>query len=274
MEIHSKPCFSHFDEINNFTENYFESFNPHYFMHMRVYNSGKFYFLSSNSHVPEHHGIDLQLAPSGFVQFESIKSGFILGRDEFNAATTISPEKESELFELYQIKNPLCMIKKYCGYFELFLLDLHSETSSSLYINHLGFIEDFFNQIKYQYSDFLLAADKDPVIVTSEHLSQKARFEQQLSLKKEYNEIQSKGLCHPSILCCDKGMIKLTRRETQCLRLLARGFSFKYIARCLNLSPRTVETHIENMKLNTDASSKENLVEIYWGNRAVSSEIL
>lgn len=156
----------------------------------------------------------------------------------------------------------------------MFLLDLHSDNASSVYINHLGFIESFFHQIKHQFSDFILKAEKDPILVTPEHLSQKNHFELQLSLKKEYNKTKSKGLSHPSILCCDNGMIKLTKKETQCLRILARGFSLKYIARCLNISPRTVETHIENMKLKASASSKESLAEIYWSNRTISSRIL
>ena len=274
MKLYSKPCFSHFDDINKFTANYFKDFDPHYFIHVRVYKSGKFYFLSSNSHVPKGHLIDCQLPPSGFVQFESIKSGFLLGCDDFVTATTESPKEELALFELYKIKNPLCITKKYQDYFELYLLDLHSETSNSLYINHLGFIEDFFNQIKYQYSDFLLAAEKDPLTVPAEYISRKNNFDIQLSLKKEYNVTKSKGLSHPSILCCDEGMINLTPRESQCLQLLARGFGLKYVARCLGISPRTVETNIEKMRLKSGVSSKESLVELYWNNRTITSKIL
>lgn len=40
----------------------------------------------------------------------------------------------------------------------------------------------------------------------------------------------------------------LTKRETECLFYLAEGYTAKEMAQVLNLSPRTVEGYIENMK--------------------------
>ena len=44
-------------------------------------------------------------------------------------------------------------------------------------------------------------------------------------------------------------MITLTPRETTCLRLLVKNRGHKAIAKLLNSSPRTIETHIKNIKV-------------------------
>ena len=52
-----------------------------------------------------------------------------------------------------------------------------------------------------------------------------------------------------------------TERETCCLFYLIRGNTFKEIARKLNISNRTVETHIENIKLKMNCTSRSSLIE-------------
>jgi DNA-binding CsgD family transcriptional regulator len=43
--------------------------------------------------------------------------------------------------------------------------------------------------------------------------------------------------------------VSLTARESACLNLLSKGFSFKHIAIKLGISPRTVETHLGKIKI-------------------------
>lgn len=47
------------------------------------------------------------------------------------------------------------------------------------------------------------------------------------------------------------GKVKLTKREIQCLDYLAIGYGMKGLANILDISPRTVESHINNAKLKT-----------------------
>ena len=61
-------------------------------------------------------------------------------------------------------------------------------------------------------------------------------------------------------------MIKgLSERELQCLCLLARGYTMKESAQELKLSPRTVESYLDNIKtkLNMD---RFQLIKLYWQN--------
>lgn len=52
-----------------------------------------------------------------------------------------------------------------------------------------------------------------------------------------------------------------TPRQMDCLFYLLRGQSAKAIAKHLNLSPRTVEAHIESMKSRANCDSKSQLIE-------------
>ena len=54
--------------------------------------------------------------------------------------------------------------------------------------------------------------------------------------------------------------IFLTERERDIVSLVADGGTAKAIARTMNLSPRTVERHIENSRLKLGASNKAQLV--------------
>ncbi len=56
----------------------------------------------------------------------------------------------------------------------------------------------------------------------------------------------------------------LTKREAACLFCLSRGLSNKAIASYLKISPRTVETHMENIKNKTLCSNRAELTELVF----------
>ncbi len=59
-----------------------------------------------------------------------------------------------------------------------------------------------------------------------------------------------------------QGEYKLTNRERDTLYYLIRYYNQKEIARTLNLSPRTVETYINALKIKFCVNSKRELIDI------------
>lgn len=57
------------------------------------------------------------------------------------------------------------------------------------------------------------------------------------------------------------GQIHLTQRERECLFYTVKGYTAKKIARILNLSYRTVEEYLTNIRIKTGATSKAELIE-------------
>lgn len=62
-----------------------------------------------------------------------------------------------------------------------------------------------------------------------------------------------------------KEKVKLSKREKECLALLAHGKKIKEIAHILVLSPRTVEHYFNLLKLKLDLN-KSQLIDYYWKN--------
>lgn len=58
-------------------------------------------------------------------------------------------------------------------------------------------------------------------------------------------------------------MILLTPREREVITLVARGFADKEIAENLNLSPRTVQTHLRQVMLKFKARNRTNAAAIF-----------
>ncbi len=56
------------------------------------------------------------------------------------------------------------------------------------------------------------------------------------------------------------GVPILTAREQQVLELVAQGLSAKEVAQEIDIAPRTVERHIENVRLKTRARNRTHMV--------------
>lgn len=56
-------------------------------------------------------------------------------------------------------------------------------------------------------------------------------------------------------------------RELQCLEAISKGYSTKFIAGQLNLSPRTIECYIESIKRKTNINFKDQLVDWFHRNK-------
>lgn len=65
------------------------------------------------------------------------------------------------------------------------------------------------------------------------------------------------------------GGLELTVRELQILELVALGYSAKEVAQEIDIAPRTVECHIDTMRLKMRARNRTHMVAI-----AISSNIL
>lgn len=63
----------------------------------------------------------------------------------------------------------------------------------------------------------------------------------------------------------DPEVEQLTPRERDVLRLIARGYAYKQIARNLEISPRTVETHVSSVLRKLQLSSRHELA--HWASR-------
>lgn len=66
-----------------------------------------------------------------------------------------------------------------------------------------------------------------------------------------------------SVYCLNNsyGEIKLSMRQAQCLFYVLRGKTNKHIAKILQLSNRTIESYLDNLKIKMNCSNKAELIE-------------
>ncbi|MEH3052655.1 MAG: response regulator transcription factor [Patulibacter minatonensis] len=67
------------------------------------------------------------------------------------------------------------------------------------------------------------------------------------------------------VAAVDPEVESLTPRERDVLRLIARGYAYKQVALKLEISPRTVETHVSSVLRKTQLSSRHELA--HWASR-------
>lgn len=95
----------------------------------------------------------------------------------------------------------------------------------------------------------------------------------QHSLANSLSEIRQLGLLDNNLLPSSSAYIPqlqvnhiaLSKRELECLNLTVKGYTAKKIARELQISHRTVEEYIYNMRVKVGASSKAELIEMTMG---------
>jgi DNA-binding CsgD family transcriptional regulator len=76
-------------------------------------------------------------------------------------------------------------------------------------------------------------------------------------------DVQKLNLASPYQYCSrlkKKGLLQLSVREFECLCLKAIGTSMKQVAKILNLSPRTVESHLYNLKARNNLLTQTDVI--------------
>ena len=64
----------------------------------------------------------------------------------------------------------------------------------------------------------------------------------------------------------------LTRREQEILECIAAGLSAKEVARRVDIAPRTVERHVENLRLKLHARNSAHMIACAFVNGMLSVE--
>lgn len=94
--------------------------------------------------------------------------------------------------------------------------------------------------------------------------------------RNKYNDIlhQTQRLANRPGVAKVPAVEKLSARERQCLQLVAKGLSAKAIAEELELSKRTVETYIDNVKSKLGCINKTELIVVAIKYKYIDIELL
>jgi DNA-binding CsgD family transcriptional regulator len=159
----------------------------------------------------------------------------------------------------YNVEHPIDFIEKHAGFFDRFSFGTYAGNDGIIdfYLNNIDLLVCFIDYFKEKAADLMAQANQHRLILPitmrppmkSTSLSDQARqlHRQNLLTKITGHKIASSH--------------HFSQRELSCLQYLRTGRSIKEIANKLGLSPRTVETYLNNIKIKTGCHSKSQILD-------------
>jgi len=142
-----------------------------------------------------------------------------------------------------------------------FAFNKDSDNKSQFYLQNSQLLVKFSNYFKTQADDLINSKDKKKLAVYQEKFDLSYIEETYKNKQQLFNE----SISHQNLSFTNKAgnLVHLTTRESDCISILMQNRSMKEIGKLLNLSPRTVECHIENVKQKLEINYKSQLVDIF-----------
>lgn len=251
----------HLIEYNNqISEQLLEVLNPLFentpvstFGYGKMFLDGSMFFINTNKKWAQHF---IQSIDSEKNYENTIKEHILKNQNYFlysNKEEDLKVDLYSSRYE-YDMWNSFNLYKKNSKYLEyIYLAGSRKESrTNDFYIQNLGLIDKFLDYFKLKARNIIETHDKNKLLILRKSLNITPAI---LKPKKELPQI----LKLKKILSIKDPDLFLTSREQDCATQLLMGQSAKEIARVLDLSPRTVETYLNNAK---DKMGARNNVEL------------
>ncbi|MBN2690051.1 MAG: helix-turn-helix transcriptional regulator [Gammaproteobacteria bacterium] len=238
-------------------------FDITYFRYIKNYSDNKHITLCDNKewtknfYAKGYHHISILLKDP-----ELHKSGFILWSALQDAKTFLEDAEFG-----FNIGNGITLVEKrdnYCEFYN-FGSSAHNKQIINFYLNNLDVLKRFTMYFKEKARPYIEHAEKIPIKISA-HIGQTQtnktfdRYHLERLHKQTYN-IKQKYLKETKINNYKftagelKGIV-LSGRELDCVLHILQGHNTKETADQLNISPRTVETHLSNIREKLNCSSK------------------
>lgn len=163
----------------------------------------------------------------------------------------------------YNIDHMLAKIEKHATYCDVwnFGTTKDNEDISRIYLNHLDVLTLFTLYYQDKCQDLIKACEKDPIIIKElpdgsinlEHNDENSQILKDIkaALQAKTNRYFLNGLSNTE---------HLTKTEMECCHWIYQGKTSEEIAMITNRSKRTIEKHIENIKVKLGLYNKGQLV--------------
>lgn len=239
-------------EINKLAEPLFKNFNITTFAHIKIFKDSLFHVTNNQQWLAFYCAN--KLFDSAHYQHEINNLSnhyFVLRNDKASLVKAMHN---------YAVWHGLCIYKKYDDYVEMWNFATTKENVEiyNFYLNNMHYLERFIVYFKNQAKDIIeqpkekiLLKRKQELILDNHSLSM-SEAKRDFLIETKLKKLQFYGL-----------KVNISKREIECLHLLAKGKMLKEIALILNISTRTIETHLNQLKVKLGCYYKNELVNFY-----------
>ncbi|MBY0280630.1 MAG: helix-turn-helix transcriptional regulator [Alphaproteobacteria bacterium] len=226
------------------------------FGYKRVYQNGRYLFLSTNQDWLKYH-------------YQNVKDHGAFFQEAMDTAhlnhsyRVLWPSARHDHFldalNHFGMWHGINFYKWRDDYLELWTFSTSCDRGgiSQIYLNTLPYFEEFIHYFNLKSSEIININDKEKL----------AQFEHCLPSPSLQNNALNPLTEIINLIKIDKflingpnGLVTLTKRESECLKLLGTGKSAKEVAAVLQISPRTVECYVNQIKEKTGCYSKSKLL--------------
>ncbi|MBY0281674.1 MAG: LuxR C-terminal-related transcriptional regulator [Alphaproteobacteria bacterium] len=255
-------CLSSAEDVRQICKPLFDFFSITGFTFQRMYkDGGRLYFSSSETWIENFYSKNYFLA-SSFRKFEQLQT--------FNL-WKYWPQQDDVFYQLmadakenFDYANGIVIIRSYSEYMDAFTFRAQPKNDlvNYQYLSEFQYIEKFLDYF-YVVADPLISKAHKKKIIIPEDIVQPIYIN-----NEDFKDYRKRREDFLSAINQDRILIDnaekkffLSKRESDCLRLLVRGQIAKEIAHNLSLSPRTVEGHLVNIKTKLGCASRSQIVE-------------
>ncbi|MBY0500637.1 MAG: helix-turn-helix transcriptional regulator [Alphaproteobacteria bacterium] len=273
---------THCNEVENFISP-LKKFRIYYLSFSRVYKNGKVIFFCSDTNWLETKFTHKLFDYNGF--FPAEKEIIEHNHDKYVYAGDFDPNNRLQDFFYQSNKwNSLDIYDRKENYVDIIHFGSNRENihAYDFYLNNLKILEDtlgrFVEVFKEKMDEFYRKYDlsllsfcdssKQSEQIVNENLfcDQESKNEYQCVDELWNKNTQLTRNIKKIPLFLNSETVYISFREAQCLLFLSRGRTVKEIGKELDLSPRTVESYIENIKNKTGIICRSTLVDIFYKN--------
>jgi DNA-binding CsgD family transcriptional regulator len=251
------------DEVNNICKSFFSKTGINTFLYAKIFDNDTCFGLVSNKNWQSHH----------FNQQYPITPKIpkhILSKDFFylitpNTVPTNFSQAMNDFRNILDMDYPLVMIERKIGYYELYMFFTHlnNEGIINFYLNNIHMLEKFKLYFKDKAKKLILSASKNIIHIPTCMRSPIRGIQSDISLEHPfYNDSHQKIIRYP--LPENFGETYLTEMEFICLSYTSQGYTIKEIGKILHRSERTVESHINHIKVKLKCVKKSHLSKIFF----------
>lgn len=258
---------SNYDVVANICDMLFKKTIIKHFDYIRFYDSGEMMCLGTtpefilNTHknklVPTEEELKL-------IYFARLKVFFLSNYMQLPpGAGSANPDKYNEIISMqadFNIYHRICMVDRGPNYYRACAFGVNSSCKSvfTYYFNLLDTMKKFIKYFEAKVDELNNNIEKNSkIIIPYFHKKIFSMNEQSKSIDFE-SDLDFEN--NNSSKFADK---LFTVRERECLSLIAQGYTMKNAAIKLQISPRTVEQHLRNIKEKYGLTTKNQLVEIW-----------
>ena len=141
---------------------------------------------------------------------------------------------------------------------------------TNFFVNNLDLLQKFCTYFRIAAKNLINCSDKSKLAI-SKHQFPNSFFSQESKITDEKKQKLLNFLEQSTFQNAHN--MKFSRREFECIKYLARGYSMKEIGQILSLSPRTVESYLENVKNKTNCHFKSQIIDLFWNKWQTSQEV-